>query len=88
MSKKKQAVSKETVVARLYEVLAPLRHDGDEYESGDTVELNDDQAQPLLSVNVIVLSKKAKSVAAPPEGDSKTTPPEGGDDGQQTNGGE
>lgn len=42
-----------------YTTLVVINHDGDLYEVGDTIDLTDKQAEPLLNVNAVVLPEQA-----------------------------
>lgn len=42
---------------KLYDVHSSLDHDGNRYEDGDQVELNDAHAAPLLQLGVVTLVK-------------------------------
>ena len=49
-----------------YKVLTPIDHDGKRYEPGKPIELDDEQAKPLLAVGAIAGGKgKAEEPANP-----------------------
>ncbi len=44
-----------------YTVRSPLNHDNEFYREGESVDLDDKAAQPLLDAEVIALEKPSKS---------------------------
>lgn len=52
MATKKSAAGTQQPTAT-YVVQSPLDHDNDRYAAGDTVELTEEQAKPLLELRVI-----------------------------------
>lgn len=56
---RKQAAAAATTAA--YEVVSPLDHDGDHYAVGDTVDLTEAQAAPLLGNTVKLAPNAAKT---------------------------
>ncbi len=63
MAKKDQASASLSTAS--YEVLKPLRHDGDPYAPGDTVTLTDDQAAELRALGVVGQPKPVASDPVP-----------------------
>lgn len=55
-----------------YTVLSRINHDNADYEIGSTIELDDDQAAPLLKVNVIAAEEVIENPPAP-EGEAVKT---------------
>lgn len=84
MAKVDKTEVKDAAPVGRYKVLSTLRHDGDNYVMGDTVELTEKQAAPLLKVNAVQLIKvtKADSKAGgddKEEDDDPNKKPEGGE---------
>lgn len=52
MATKKNDGAGSTEAKATYEVVAKLRHDGEDYEAGDTVDLTENQAKLLLGHTV------------------------------------
>lgn len=57
---------------KIYKVISPVDHDRKRYEIGDSIELGDEHAKPLLAVNTIELDAAATSSApAAPKDDAE-----------------
>lgn len=60
-----------------YEVLSPIRFDGDDYAIGELVDLSEDVAEPLLLDGVIKLAPpQVTAPAVVPPVDPKTSRPQ------------
>ena len=54
-----------------YRVVSPLLHDGKSYQPGDEVALTEEEARPLLEVNVVEALTPAPEEAGPDEGETE-----------------
>lgn len=53
MATSKKAAARADQPTATYTVQSPLDHDNDRYAAGDTVDLTEEQAKPLLELRVI-----------------------------------
>ncbi|OFJ46399.1 hypothetical protein BA896_021845 [Janthinobacterium lividum] len=60
------AKSKKEAITRTYEVLSPLHVGTDEYEQGDSIDMDDAEADELVAAGVLVLAALNAARLDPP----------------------